>query len=160
MSETGGSFSHTFGFRETFPDVGVFDLRRKEWDMTVKPSGKIPEHRMHHSAARLGNFMVVYGGYCGEKKEVLDDCYAFDLATYSWVQLVLFPDDGSSVIKQRKKIEMTEGVLPSPIGRRCGHSMISAVAPSNFSPQNDCFHWTKGKTRKPTPKSLSVSKEG
>ena len=40
---------------------------------------------MHHSAARLGNFMVVYGGYCGEKKEVLADCYAFDLATYTYL---------------------------------------------------------------------------
>ena len=40
VSETGCSFSHTFDFRETFPDVGgVFDLLHKEWDMRVKPCG-------------------------------------------------------------------------------------------------------------------------
>lgn len=124
--------------------------------MSLKPTGNIPERRMHNSCARIGNLMVVYGGYCGENKEVLDDCYAFDLITHNWMKIVLFPDDGLSIVKLRKKIELTEGVLPSPIGRRFGHSMIAAVAPSNYSPQCDCFHWSRSKMRKPTSKSLPV----
>ncbi len=78
--------------------------------------------------------MVIYGGYCGELKQVLDDCFAFDLIANAWIKLVLLPDDGSSLIKQKKKIEFMEGDLPSPIGKRFGHTMISAVAPSNFTP--------------------------
>ena len=113
---------------------------------------------MHSSCARMGNLMVIYGGYCGETKEVLEDCYAFDLVSHNWMKIVMFPDDGLSIVKLRKKIELTEGIVPSPIGRRFGHSMIAAVAPSNFSPQNECFHWSRSKMRKPSSKSLSVRK--
>ncbi len=38
----GGSFSHTFGFRETFQDVEAFSLKENKWDMSLKPSGKLP----------------------------------------------------------------------------------------------------------------------
>ncbi|KAI5686459.1 Kelch motif [Leishmania braziliensis] len=45
-----------------------------------------PGPRFLHTAVRYGQYMIVYGGY-GTQNEVLDDCWAFDMANERWEQL-------------------------------------------------------------------------
>ena len=105
----------------------------------------------HHSAARQAGRQAGQLHGCvwrplRRENELLDDCYAFDLATYSWVGPARALPRRYLFCYQIAQENRSDGryVLPVQLaGAADGHSMISAIAPSNFSSQNDCFHWTK-----------------
>ncbi|CAA6662179.1 unnamed protein product [Spirodela intermedia] len=64
-----------------FGDVVALDLKRMEWS-AVATSGERPGARDSHSAAVVGERMVVFGGTNGARK--VNDLHVLDLRTMEW----------------------------------------------------------------------------
>ncbi|KAL4235173.1 kelch domain containing 4 [Mactra antiquata] len=72
-----------------YKDLWVFHLKEKKWEKVSAPGG--PSSRSGHRMVHCKKQLIVFGGFHDNIRDYkyFNDVYAFNLDTYTWVQLTM-----------------------------------------------------------------------
>ncbi|XP_052819365.1 kelch domain-containing protein 4-like [Mya arenaria] len=72
-----------------YKDLWLFSLKEKKWEKVSAPGG--PSARSGHRMVQCKKQLIVFGGFHDNLRDYkyFNDAYAFNLDTYTWVQLVV-----------------------------------------------------------------------
>lgn len=114
-----GDYQKSVKKRECFNDLFYYSIEGNYWTEVPYQRHVTPMKRSYHTAAKMGQLMLIQGGFDSENQKLLSDYQLFDLEHQKWLKVE---------IKSEKDLESRAHL---PLGAIQMHTMTAVFSKKN-----------------------------